>query len=73
LQAQHDSVMGSLMAEDDEEELDEEQKADLKAIRGRKRIIVTGHRREKSAANNRPAMPSKHDANRLRTASRMQV
>ena len=71
LAAAHAAEMAALAA--GVEELDEDQAADLAAIKKKKREIVTAHRIKKAAAGNRSVVPAKVDAGRTKTAARMRA
>lgn len=57
----------------EEGELTPEEKAQLKAIRARKKIIVARHRALKSTAGKRPLLPRRADQSRTSTTSHLRV
>ena len=58
---------------DDEEDLTEEQLADLAKIEKRKKAIVTEHRMKKTSANNQAMLPRRKEAEGKLTAENMKV
>lgn len=58
---------------DDEEDLTEEQLADLAKIEKRKKVIVTEHRMKKTSANNQAMLPRRKEAEGKLTAENMKV
>ncbi|KAG2496998.1 hypothetical protein HYH03_005003 [Edaphochlamys debaryana] len=71
LEAQFAAEGGAMSDDEDEEDLTEEQAADLQAIRARKRVLVAEHRSKKNSHRNHAVLPAKLANARGRTADAM--
>lgn len=71
LEAAHAEEMAALA--EGLEELDEDEEADLAAIKKKKKQIVFAHRIKKAAAGNRSHVPAKANAGRTKTPSAMRA
>eukprot|EP00197_Chlamydomonas_leiostraca_P002622 CAMPEP_0202858348 /NCGR_PEP_ID=MMETSP1391-20130828/924_1 /ASSEMBLY_ACC=CAM_ASM_000867 /TAXON_ID=1034604 /ORGANISM="Chlamydomonas leiostraca, Strain SAG 11-49" /LENGTH=682 /DNA_ID=CAMNT_0049537261 /DNA_START=94 /DNA_END=2142 /DNA_ORIENTATION=- len=68
----HVAALGAVDMEDDEDDLTEEQQADLQAIRERKKKIVAAHRMKKGTAGRQAMLPLRATRERKLTADAME-
>eukprot|EP00201_Polytomella_parva_P017223 CAMPEP_0175061054 /NCGR_PEP_ID=MMETSP0052_2-20121109/13375_1 /TAXON_ID=51329 ORGANISM="Polytomella parva, Strain SAG 63-3" /NCGR_SAMPLE_ID=MMETSP0052_2 /ASSEMBLY_ACC=CAM_ASM_000194 /LENGTH=691 /DNA_ID=CAMNT_0016326873 /DNA_START=32 /DNA_END=2107 /DNA_ORIENTATION=- len=71
LEREHEAAMAAGQVYNEDDELTAEERADLAKIQYRKRQIIAEHRAKKTAANNNPVLPNKHNARGRLTADAM--